>query len=67
MSSRTYTSREAAKLIGVSPQTLYTWIAESHIDAPEQVVTGKRTIRLWSKAQIDEAKKFKGTLRGTKK
>jgi excisionase family DNA binding protein len=63
MSPRTYTTREAATQIGVSPQTLYTWIAEKHIEAPTPIVTGKSAIRLWTKAHIDEAKKFKNTLK----
>jgi excisionase family DNA binding protein len=68
MSPRSFTTREAAKQIGISPQTLYTWIAEKHIDAPKPIVGGKRTFRLWSKAQIDEARKFKNTLKpGVKK
>jgi excisionase family DNA binding protein len=63
VSPRTYTTREVAKQIGISPQTLYTWIAEKHIEAARPIVTGKSTIRLWSKAQVDAAKKFKNTLK----
>jgi len=63
MSPRQYTTREVAKQIGISPQTLYTWIAERHIDAPKPIVNGKRTIRLWTKTQIDEARKFRNTLK----
>ena len=47
-------------MIGISHQALYTWIAEGKIDAPEAIQLGERTIRIWSKAQIDAAKKFKG-------
>jgi excisionase family DNA binding protein len=68
MSPRSFTTREAAKQIGISPQTLYTWIAEKHIDAPKPLLSGRRAVRLWSKAQIDEARKFKNTLKpGVKK
>jgi excisionase family DNA binding protein len=63
MTPKVYTTREAAKLIGISHQTLYTWIVEKHIEAPKPIVTGKSTMRLWSKAQIEAAKKFKGTLK----
>ena len=48
-------------MIGVSRQALYTWIAEGKIDAPKTTALGRRTMRFWSKAQIDAAKKFKGT------
>jgi excisionase family DNA binding protein len=60
---KTYTTREAAEFIGISHQTLYTWIAGKHIKAPEPIVAGRRTLRLWSKAQLKAAKKFKGTLK----
>jgi excisionase family DNA binding protein len=63
MSPRQFTTREVAKQIGISPQTLYTWIAEQHIDAPKPLASGKRAIRFWTKAQVDEARKFKDTLK----
>ena len=40
-------------MIGVSRQALYTWIAEGKIDAPKTTALGRRTMRFWSKAQID--------------
>lgn len=48
-------------MIGVSRQALYAWIAERKINAPEAITLGQRTMRVWSKTQIDAAKKFKGT------
>jgi len=56
-----YTTAQAAAMIGISRQALYTWIAERKIDAPEAIKLGRRTMRFWSKAQIKAAKKFKGT------
>jgi|HubBroStandDraft_6_1064221.scaffolds.fasta_scaffold3011341_1 excisionase family DNA binding protein len=61
MERRSYTTAQAAAMIGVSRQALYAWIAEGKIDAPKTTTLGQRTMRLWSKAQIDAAKKFKGT------
>ena len=63
MSPKTYTSIEAAARIGVSRQTLYTWIAEERIDAPKSLKIGNASMRFWTKAQIEAAKKFKGTLK----
>jgi predicted DNA-binding transcriptional regulator AlpA len=63
MTAKTYTTREAAKALGVSHQTLYTWIEGGHIDAPEQLKVGKSTIRLWTAAEIERARQFKGTLK----
>lgn len=61
MSPKIYTTLEAAEIIGVSRQTLYTWIAQRKIDAPESVKIGNGSMRFWAKAQVDAAKKFKGT------
>jgi excisionase family DNA binding protein len=61
MAAKTYTSAEAAAMIGVSRQSLYTWIAQGKIDAPDPVRIGNGSMRFWSKAQIEAARKFKGT------
>jgi excisionase family DNA binding protein len=63
MSAKTYTTRQAARQIGVSRQTLQAWIAAGEINAPEAIGVGKAMLRLWSVADIEKAKKFKGTLR----
>jgi DNA-binding transcriptional MerR regulator len=58
-----YTTREAAKLIGVSRQTLQTWVKSRFIKTPRLSVVANFRVRLWSKADIQRAKRFKGTLR----
>jgi len=63
MVAKTYTTREAAKALGVSPQTLYTWIERRQIDAPPPLTRGQSTIRIWTAADIERAQKFKGTLK----
>jgi excisionase family DNA binding protein len=63
MKSKTYTTAEAAAMIGVSRQTLYAWMASGQIDSPTTIQLGKRSMRLWSKADIARARKLKGTLR----
>jgi len=63
VAARTYTTREAAKALGVSPQTLYTWIERRQIEAPSPIRLGQSTIRIWTAADIERAKKFKGTLK----
>jgi excisionase family DNA binding protein len=63
MKPRTYTTYEAAKKIGVSRQTLYTWIGRGDIVAPEVIHAGKISIRLWTLAEIEQAKRFKGKLK----
>ena len=63
MKDKTYTTAEAAAKIGVSRQTLHTWIESGKVVAPKPLAVGKNYFRLWLKADIDEARKFKGTLK----
>jgi excisionase family DNA binding protein len=63
MSTKTCTTGEAAKQIGVSRQTLQAWIAAGKISAPKPVELGNVPVRLWTKASIEKARKFKGTLK----
>jgi excisionase family DNA binding protein len=63
MSARVYSTGDAAKQIGVSRQTLQAWIAAGKISAPKPIGVANATIRLWTKGDIEKARKFKGTLR----
>lgn len=63
MSQKTYTTREAAKQIGVSYQTLYNWIASDEVAAPKPVKLGKMAVRFWTEGDIARARKVKGTLK----
>jgi excisionase family DNA binding protein len=57
MSAKTYTTGEAAAVIGVSRQTLQTWIAAGKLKAPRPTVVGHVTVRLWTKTDINNASK----------
>lgn len=61
--SKTYTTEQAAKRTGISRQTLYTWIEEGLVKAPEPVKVGQRTFLLWTERDIQRLKDFKGTLK----
>jgi excisionase family DNA binding protein len=63
MGEKTCSTGEAAKKVGVSSQTLHTWIGAGKIPAPKTVVVGKSFICLWSSADIERARKFRGTLK----
>ena len=63
MEGRVYTTTEAAKWIGVSRQTLYSWMDSGSVEAPKLIKAGRRSMRLWTMAQLQQAKKFKGTLK----
>jgi excisionase family DNA binding protein len=53
MADKFYTTGQAAKAIGVSRQTLQTWIADGKIDAPKLL----GTTRVWTEKQVDELKR----------
>lgn len=63
MEEKTYTTREVADQIGVSHQTLHSWVDSGRLPAPKLVLVGKNSIRLWVKADIQRARKLKGTLK----
>jgi excisionase family DNA binding protein len=58
-----FSTSQAAAKIGVSRQTLYSWMESGHIRAPEPIRAGGASIRLWTQADIDRAAKAKGTLK----
>ena len=62
MATKLYSTNRAAKQIGVSRQTLQAWIFADRISAPKPTEVGGVTVRLWTKADIAKARKFKGTL-----
>jgi DNA-binding transcriptional MerR regulator len=63
MEPKNYTTTEAAKKIGVSRQTLYSWIGIDALRPPKSIVVSGKTIRLWTESDIEKARKFKGTLK----
>jgi predicted DNA-binding transcriptional regulator AlpA len=63
MEKKTYTTVEAAAEIGVTRQTLYLWINARMVAAPKPIVLGNRSMRLWTKSDIERVRKFKGTLK----
>lgn len=60
---RFFTTKQAAKKIGVSRQTLYSWIDAGVISAPELIRAGLASMRLWTQADINTAAKAKGKLK----
>jgi excisionase family DNA binding protein len=53
MADKFYTTGEAAKAIGVSRQTLQTWIADGKVNAPKLI----GTTRVWTHSQVEELKR----------
>jgi DNA-binding transcriptional MerR regulator len=60
---RTYSTGQAAKEIGVSRQTLQAWINGELISVPKIEKVGRIAVRLWTDADIERARRFKGTLK----
>ncbi len=60
---RTFTTAEAAKKVGISRQTLHTWINRRLVAAPKPVKFGRSSFRFWTEEDVDRLKDFKGTLK----
>jgi len=60
-----FSTAQAARKIGISRQTLYSWIESGLVKAPKPIRAG---VRLWTQGDIEKAAKTKGTLkRGPKR
>jgi predicted DNA-binding transcriptional regulator AlpA len=60
---RFFTTAQTAAKIGVSRQTLYSWIASGLVPAPKSIPVGGASIRLWTQADVELAAKGKGKLK----
>ena len=58
-----YTTREAAKLIGIGFRTLNRWIAAGRIKPSQSVQAGTREMFLWTESEIAAGRKIKATLK----
>lgn len=56
---RRYTTQETAKAIGVGYQTLLRWLYSKQLPEPERMMYGGQNLRLWTKADIQRARKYK--------
>ncbi len=57
--AKTYSTKRAAKLIGVHPLTLHRWLREGMI-RPAGIPIEGRTIWRWADKDIAKARKLKG-------
>jgi DNA-binding transcriptional MerR regulator len=63
MATKLYTTKEAAKEVGVSRTTLQYWIATAKISPPELQVHNRRAARLWTSEEIKQMKLLAKTLK----
>ena len=54
----TFSTRDAAKQLGLTATTLSRYIAAKKIPAPKTVSTGGITVHLWSRRDIDRVRKL---------
>jgi DNA-binding transcriptional MerR regulator len=67
MSRKVYTTVQVANAANVPRATLQFWIASGKISAPEVRLIEGVAARLWTEADVERIRKFKGTLKpGTK-
>jgi excisionase family DNA binding protein len=59
MSSKLYSTREAAAAIRITRQTLQNWIAEGKIRPPKAMILGSAKVRLWTQQDVDRVRKYK--------
>jgi len=53
-----YSSRQAARKLGLLPATLSHYIVTQKIPAPKSVTTGGITVHLWTEADIERVRKL---------
>jgi DNA-binding transcriptional MerR regulator len=58
---KTYSTVQAAKLVGVAPDTLHRWIRNKKVTAPDIERIGGVAVRLWSSEDIEKLKKYKAS------
>lgn len=63
MSSRLLSTVEVANEVGVPRATLQYWIKEGKIVAPKTRLRNGVAVRLWATADVEKARKLKGTLK----
>lgn len=55
----TYTTREAAKKVGITRQTLQAWIAAGKVKPPKATRFGRWTLRTWTEADVTRLRRVK--------
>ena len=53
-----YSTREAAKKLGISHESLSNHIRIGKVPAPESVQHGKRTVHIWTEREIENVRKL---------
>lgn len=60
MSPKTYSTADAAKMVGISRATLHAWIGKGKVPfAPKPQRIGNVVLRLWTASQVGRLRKVK--------
>jgi excisionase family DNA binding protein len=52
MSPKTYTTREAAKAVGITRATLQSWISSGKVKAPKPRLRNGVGVRVWTQSDV---------------
>jgi predicted DNA-binding transcriptional regulator AlpA len=55
---KNFSTRQAAKKLGLSHATLNNYIASGKVPAPKSVTTGTTTVHIWSEEEIEDVRKL---------
>ena len=56
---QTYSTAQAAKLIGIDRVTLQRWLISGRVAEPKKVAAGSVQIRVWTDGDVERVRKFK--------
>jgi predicted DNA-binding transcriptional regulator AlpA len=54
----TFSTRQAAKLLGIDATTLSRYIAAKKVPSPKSVTSGGTTLHIWTEADIERVRKL---------
>jgi len=59
VTTRTYTTGQAADAVKITRQTLQAWIAKGKLRAPDTQLRDGRAVRLWTESDVARLRKVK--------
>ena len=63
----TFSTRDAARKLGIAMSTLSNYIASKKLSAPKAVTSGGMTIHLWTEKEIEKVRKLLPKLKNGRK
>jgi predicted DNA-binding transcriptional regulator AlpA len=63
----TFSTRDAARKLGIAVSTLSHYMAVGKVPAPKAITSGGMTLHLWTEAEIEEVRKLLPKLKNGRK